>query len=766
MSEVRDGGRWAAVSFLIAFAVAGLAYWLSLAPSPVPASAPPEQFSAERAMAHVEVMAHKPHPAGSLENDKVRDYIVAQLHELGLEVEVVEEVMHRGGNSVAVCHAVLGRIRGTDSTKAFAVDAHYDSVPYGPGASDIISGVAAMIEAARAILAGPPLKNDIIFCFADQEEISAGGAKAFVEHPWFQEVGVLLGLEARGTKGPALMFETSQMNGYLIRELKKAGVHPRANSIMFDVYDRLPFGSDFGVYKHHVAGYNVAFIDNFAYYHISLDSPENLSMASLQHHGEYTLGLARHFGNKPIGETYAPNVTYFNTLGGHMVIYPQSWALPLAIAAILLFAGGLIYGFLRRRLRIINTLMAFFVVLLSALVAAAVAILLAYVLFVRYREMALYQNNIYCFSFACFAIASLLLACALFRRWIRPQEWLAGGLVWLAAGLVLMQWWIAGGAFAMLWPLVFGTIILFALCGAREEIPPAKYIAALTLLALPPLIILTPLIGMFGYALTCMAGFLLSIVIILLISLLLPQAWLIQGRVRWAAPLLLIVLGALVFAGGYLANRPGPKTPLLNCLSYGMDFDTGQGFWLSNDSKLDEFTAQFFPADTERQTVDEFMPGHQGLYLKAPAPDAPFPKPRLDIIEDRIEGGRRILRLHLDSPRDAQFINLHVTSETEVFGGALLGIPMGGAKPGQWRAHIELLPREGGELQLEVEPHELLIINIRERSYGVPEFPEYLPRPDWMATEPNRTIDHHRPLRSEHTWSTCTLNLGPGPSAT
>lgn len=766
MSEMRDAGRWAAISFLAAMAVVGLSYWLSLAPSPKPASAPPEQFSAERAMAHVKVMAQKPHPAGSLENDKVRDYIVAQLRLLGVEVEVLEEITHRGGNSVAVYHAVLGRIRGTDSTKSFAVDAHYDSVPYGPGAADDISGVAAMIESARAILAGPPLKNDIIFCFADQEEISAGGAKAFIDHPWFQDVGVLLGLEARGTKGPSLMFETSQNNGYLIRELKKAGVHPRANSIMFDVYDRLPFGSDFGQYKHHVAGYNIAFVDNFAYYHISLDSPENLCLASLQHHGEYTLGLARHFGNKPMDETYAPNVTYFNTLGGHMVIYPQTWALPLAIAAMLLFSVGLVYGLIRRRLRLLNTLMALCVVVLAAVLAAAVALLLAYVLFVQYREMALYQNNVYCFSFVCFAVASLLLCLAIFRRWIRPQEWLAAGLLLHAANLVLIQWWMAGGAFAALWPLVFGTMMLYALCSAREEISAARQIGLLTLLVLPPLIIITPLIAMLGYTMTSMAGFLLSIIVISQISLLLPQAWLIPGRVRWAAPLLLIVLGALVFVAGYRANRPGPATPLLNCLSYGMDFDTGRGFWLSNDSKLDEFTAQFFPADAERQRVEEFMPGHDGLYLKAPAPESPFPRPRLDVIEDRLEGDRRMVRLHLDSPRDAQFIDLHITSNLVVYGGTLLGIPMQGAEKRQWRAHIELLPREGGELQLEVEPHTALVINIRERSYGVPEFPDFNPRPDWMATEPNRTIDHNRPLRSEHTWSTFTINLGSGPAAT
>jgi len=60
-----------------------------------------------------------------------------------------------------------------------AMEAHYDSVPYGPGAADDCRGVGVTLELARILKQGPPLKNDIIMCFSDSEEINAGDARAF-----------------------------------------------------------------------------------------------------------------------------------------------------------------------------------------------------------------------------------------------------------------------------------------------------------------------------------------------------------------------------------------------------------------------------------------------------------------------------------------------------------------------------------------------------------------------------------------------------------
>ena len=57
-------------------------------PNVVPASAPLAEFSADRAMEHLPVMANKPHPVGSEEHARVGEYIRSQLTLLGLSPEL------------------------------------------------------------------------------------------------------------------------------------------------------------------------------------------------------------------------------------------------------------------------------------------------------------------------------------------------------------------------------------------------------------------------------------------------------------------------------------------------------------------------------------------------------------------------------------------------------------------------------------------------------------------------------------------------------
>jgi hypothetical protein len=57
-------------------------------PSPVAATAPDTVFSAERALHHVEAIAQRPHPMGTPDHDRVRDYVLAQLNSLGLRAQV------------------------------------------------------------------------------------------------------------------------------------------------------------------------------------------------------------------------------------------------------------------------------------------------------------------------------------------------------------------------------------------------------------------------------------------------------------------------------------------------------------------------------------------------------------------------------------------------------------------------------------------------------------------------------------------------------
>ena len=107
-------------------------------PSAVPANAPQNSFSAERAMKHVLAIAQRPHPIGTAEHDRVRDYLLAQLRMLGLQPEVQNTtgVGTRSADAGRVQN-ILARMPGRQSGgPAIFLVAHYDSVEAGPGAAD------------------------------------------------------------------------------------------------------------------------------------------------------------------------------------------------------------------------------------------------------------------------------------------------------------------------------------------------------------------------------------------------------------------------------------------------------------------------------------------------------------------------------------------------------------------------------------------------------------------------------------------------------
>ncbi|WP_246510513.1 M28 family peptidase [Nonomuraea endophytica] len=182
---------------------------------PLPATAPVEQFRAERALVHLKRFAAEPRPIGSPANARAQTYLAGQLRAAGLEVEVQRAV---GAWSAAGLAAfgqvdnVVGRLRGTDSTGTVLIAAHYDSAAMGPGASDGGAAVAAMVETVRALRAGPGPRNDV----------------------------VLLNWEARGVSGPSLMFETSGNNARLVETFAGAVPAPRGHSAMVEVYRLLP----------------------------------------------------------------------------------------------------------------------------------------------------------------------------------------------------------------------------------------------------------------------------------------------------------------------------------------------------------------------------------------------------------------------------------------------------------------------------------------------------------------------------------------------
>lgn len=319
-----------------------------------------EKFSSERAMKYLEIIAEKPRPIGSPNHDNVRDYLVSELTKLGVssEIQVVKEDLTVWGAPYdGKIENIVARIPGRESTRAILLTSHYDSVDHSPGAADAGSGIAAILETIRVLSESKKLKNDIIILLSDGEEIGLLGAQAFAEfHPWAHEVGIVLNFEARGSSGPSVMFETSNKNERLITEFIKGATNPIAHSFISELYKNMPNDTDLSIYKEAgMSGLNFAFFETIHTYHSADDTVENLSLSSLQHHGENMLDLVRYYGGiNLVVKEQGGNSVYFNSFGKKVISYPEYLVIPFMCILIVAFLITAILGFLRRKLTILG----------------------------------------------------------------------------------------------------------------------------------------------------------------------------------------------------------------------------------------------------------------------------------------------------------------------------------------------------------------------------------------------------------------------------
>src|SRR6056297_906221 len=227
------------------FIFIAIAVWFSFyssQPKTIEAEDAPETtFSTQRAFKHVEAIAQKPHYVGTKAHSRVRNYIVGQLQEMGLQAQTHEDYTLNKNGVLVRPQNIMARLEGNGNGEALVIMTHYDSNPHSsPGASDAGSGVGTILEGIRAFLAeNKNHKNDIIILFTDAEELGLNGAELFIkDHPWAKDAKLALNFEARGSGGDSFMFlETNSGNAGLINSFKKANPEfPVTNSLVYSVY--------------------------------------------------------------------------------------------------------------------------------------------------------------------------------------------------------------------------------------------------------------------------------------------------------------------------------------------------------------------------------------------------------------------------------------------------------------------------------------------------------------------------------------------------
>jgi hypothetical protein len=454
------------------------------APEPTGRSA----FPAERAMATLKhlLQENRPHPAGTPENRLVRERIEKILQDAGYEPELQLAFQCNPEARAPGCTAVENVIavhKGSKPGRAILVTAHYDSVPAGPGASDDGVGTAVVLELAREI-ARRKTENDFIFLITDGEETGLRGAYAFEQrHPLMKSVGLVINVEARGARGPSMMFETGSGNEALIGLFGQAIERPVANSFIYEIYRLLPNDTDFSVYRRAgIRGFNFAHSNAASLYHSQRDEIRFLDPNTLQHHGDNVFALAAALENADLEALRSDSdASYFDVFGRMLVSWPASLNLPLSGLALLALLGFALKQ--RHELGLGKVGLSLLAFLATPLLMFAAGWLLAYPLGVWPGAHPLDHPDpwagrvatiaaAYGVAFVMATVAARFSSAALFL-----VSWILFALMSVA-----LSWFLPGAAFFLLWPVVIASLLLWV---APMPVAALAGTAALAFFSLP-----------------------------------------------------------------------------------------------------------------------------------------------------------------------------------------------------------------------------------------------------------------------------------------
>ncbi|KAG9245202.1 putative zinc metalloprotease [Calycina marina] len=184
--------------------------------------------------------------------------------------------------------------RKTHGRGGVMVNAHFDSVSTGYGATDDGMGVITALQLIKYYTTdGNTPKKGLVVLLNNGEEDGLYGAKAFLEHPMASFVHTFLNLEGAGAGGRATLFRSTDTE--VTRAYAKAR-HPLGTVLVQDGFSSgfIASQTDYFVFeKEGYRGLDVAFWEPRARYHTDQDDAKHASRASLWHMLEASLETTR-----------------------------------------------------------------------------------------------------------------------------------------------------------------------------------------------------------------------------------------------------------------------------------------------------------------------------------------------------------------------------------------------------------------------------------------------------------------------------------------
>lgn len=712
------------------------------------------EFSTERALNQVEIIAQKPHYVGSTNHELVANYLKLELNRIGLETSIQEGFTLNDRGLLVKSKNILARIKGTNNTKALLLLSHYDSAPhsFSKGASDDASGVATILEGVRAFLYSKhPQKNDIIILFSDAEELGLNGAALFVnKHPWAKDVGLVLNFEARGSSGPSYMLmETNKGNQTLVKEFKNAKAsYPVSNSLMYSIYKMLPNDTDLTVFREQgkIQGFNFAFIDGHYNYHTQQDDVQHLNKTTLAHQGSYLMPLLKYFANANLNATESTEDNVYFSAPFSFISYPFSWVMPMTIIA---FGLLLIFIFIGKAKRMISFREIFkgFVPLLGSIIIAGLVTFLGWKIILeiypQYSDLLngfTYNGHAYIGAFVTLSIA---ICFAFYHHFsdskITMNHFASPLLLWIIINGFLANS-LTGAGFLII-PVYFG-IVLFAIFVLTQH-----YSLGLNLLfSIPALAIIAPFIVMFPVGLGLKILFGSSILTVLLFGLLLPIFNTFVRKGAWIMLFFAASIGFFAYAGYHSDYEPGKAKS--NSLLYIYNANTNSAVWATYDVNLDDWTKSYLGEKNQK------APGLNSLPIaskynttfthSAIAPVVDVPKPTIAFLKDSVVGNNRYLKIKITPNRKVNRYDIYANPKMTFYNFKANGVSTSGETGNRLQREDSkilcyyVVGNEPLVMDFYINKSSIFDMDLIESSFDLMTNPllNVKPRSDWMMPTP------------------------------
>jgi hypothetical protein len=711
-------------------------------------------FSTERALNQVEIIAQKPHYVGSTNHELVANYLKLELNRIGLETSVQEGFTLNDKGLLVKSKNILARIKGTNSSKALLLLSHYDSAPhsFSKGASDDASGVATILEGIRAFLyAKEPQKNDIIILFSDAEELGLNGAALFVnKHPWAKDVGLVLNFEARGTSGPSYMLmETNKGNQALVQEFTKAkAAYPVSNSLMYSIYKMLPNDTDLTVFREqgNIQGFNFAFIDGHYNYHTQQDDVQHLNKMTLAHQGSYLMPLLRYFANADLNQTASTEDYVYFSAPFSFISYPFSWVMPMTLIA---FGLLVLFMFIGKAKRMITFREIFkgFVPLLGSLIIAGLVTFLGWKIILeiypQYSDLLngfTYNGHAYIGAFVTLSIA---ICFAFYHHFsdakITMNHFVAPLLLWIVINGFLANS-LTGAGFLII-PVYFG-ILLFGIFVFTQH-----YSLGINLIfSIPALAIIAPFIVMFPIGLGLKILFGSAVLTVLLFGLLLPIFNTFAKKGAWIMVFFAASIGFFIYAGYNSGYEHGKAKS--NSLLYVYNANTNSALWATYDVNLDDWTKSYLGQKNQKAVGLNSLPiaskYNSAFTYSAIAPVVDIPKPTISFLKDSVVGNNRYIKIKITPNRKVNRYDIYANPKMTFYNFKANGVSTSGEKTNRLERDgmrvlcYYVVGNEPLVMDFYINKSSIFDMDLIESSFDLMTNPllKVNPRSDWMMPTP------------------------------